>query len=156
MTREAQEAFLRDFASDYLYCALQSGNEFIDTAKTQPNTMYGAKTRVLLRSSDSIPLLAPADAASYQAENMTAVLKTDAWFYKNDELLVDTVTTGDYNQQSRRLLKLDWEKTDAKLKLTPVTSDWTECGSLTLDLVPDAADEKKLRHLLPEVHGTSH
>lgn len=142
LTREQQEKFLRIFAADFLYCALQSDRDFLSAESPQPDTMYGEKVSLLYKTADSVPLFSIEDPSAYTVKNMLAEVKTDAWFFKQDELLVDTITYGDGAQQSRRLLKLSWADAPAELQFTPSIADWKKYRTLAIDLVPDAADEK--------------
>lgn len=142
LTREQQEDFLSAFAADYLYSVLQSNTDFLSPEHPQPNTMYGEKVSLLYKTVKSTPLFSVEDNSAYREENMLAEVKTDAWFFKLDELLVDTITYGEGNQQSRRLLKLSWDQIPAACQLTPSVTDWQKFRTLAIDLVPDAADKK--------------
>lgn len=142
MTRERQEAFLAAFASDFLYSSLQSGAAYIPPDSGQPDTMYGEKVSVLYNNARSHTLLTADGGSGYTAENLKVEAKTDAWFFRLDELLVDTITYGDEAQQTRRLLKIDWENAPATLALTPSATDFSGYQTLTFDVLPDPADEK--------------
>lgn len=142
MTRERQEAFLTAFASDFLYCSLQSGAAYMPLDSGQPDILYGEKASVLYHNAQSQTLLAADGASSYTAENLKVEAKTDAWFFRLDELLVDTITYGRDAQQTRRLLQIGWESVPAALATVPSTTDWTGYQTLTLDVLADPADEK--------------
>lgn len=142
LTREQQETFLQAFASDYFYRTLQEDMPVLSLDKAQPDLMYGEETAVLYRNSKSRLLFSAGDGSAYMMENLTAETKIDAWFFKQDELLVDTITYGKEGQQTRKLLKTDWTKTPAAIQFKPSIRDWKGYDVLTLDLVVDAADEK--------------
>lgn len=142
LTKEQQQAFLQAFAADFFYRTLQQDTSFLSLDEPQPDTMYGERVSVLYRNAQSDVLLSAGDAAGYTTENLTAETKRDAWYFKQDELLVDTITSGDDAQQSRQLLKIDWADGPGVFKFTPLVTDWTKHSALVLDLVVDAADEK--------------
>ncbi|AFL99085.1 hypothetical protein Desde_0634 [Desulfitobacterium dehalogenans ATCC 51507] len=145
LAREEQEAFLQAFAADFFYLTLQKEASLLPPDKAQPETMFGRKASVLYRNAQSRVLLAAGDTAGYTTENLQAETKKDAWYFKQDELLVDTITFGEGAQQSRQLLKLGWADAPGVFQLAPSVTDWKEYAALALDLVVDAADEKN-RH----------
>lgn len=142
LPRERQEAFLRAFASDYFYCALQEERSLLAPGMAQPDRMYGEEITVLLRTPNNRPVFSAGDDGAYTAENMIAETKVDAWFFKLDELLADTITHGEEGQQTRTLLKADWDSIPASIRFQPSVKDWKDFNSLVLDFVVDAADEK--------------
>lgn len=148
LTRKQQETFLRTFASDYLYKTLQKDAPFLSLDKAQPDTMYGERVSILYRNARSEMLFSAGAGTEYATENLTAEIKTDAWYFKKDELLVDTITYGEEELQSRQLLKLDWADAPGVLKFgsfEPSLIDLRGYASLTLDLVVNAADEKNMQ-----------
>lgn len=142
ISRERQEAFLKAFASDYLYSTLQEEARMIPKNNGYLDKMYGEKVSLLYRNEQSAPIFSIEENASYRLDNLKAEVKTDAWFYKKDELLVDTLTYGEKEQETRRLLKIDWEAVPSILNITPSLTDWTGYQSLVLDLLVDPSDEK--------------
>lgn len=141
LTREQQESFLKAFASDFFYTTLQEKSELISLNKGQPDKMYGEDITLLYKNAQSKVISSITDNSSYSVENLKAEVKTNAWFYKDDELLVDTLTYGEKEQRTRKLLKINWDTNPALLKATPSVTDWTGYQSLTLDLLVDPSDK---------------
>lgn len=141
LTREEQEAFLQAFASDFFFSTLQNGKPLLSADSAQPDTMYDQDVAVRYQTAQNKPIFLAKEPTEYTAHNMTAELKTDAWFFKLDELLADTVTYGDDEEGTRRLLKLNWSDPAAVLSFTPQVSDWQAHRTFILDLVVDPSDE---------------
>lgn len=142
MSRSEQENFLQAFASDFFYSTLQEDGPILSPDELQPDQMYGEKVAVLYRNAQSHTIFLAGDDTTYAGENLETEIKIDSWFFKYDEVLVDTITYGEGAQQTRKLLKIDWSKTPAALQLKPSINDLSGYRSLMLDMVVDAADEK--------------
>lgn len=144
ITREQQETFLKKFASDYFYKVLQNDEPFLSLEKAQPDTMYGERVSILYRNTQGEKLFSAKDKTQYTTENLTAETKTDAWFFKKDELLIDTITYGEKDIESRQLLKLDWTDDSGIFQIEPLLTEWSGYDFLIFDVVVNAADEKNM------------
>lgn len=162
LTGKEQEQFLQNFAADFFHASLHKGTSVLSLDHAQLDLMYGDKVNVLYRNAQSQKLFSAGKEANYSTTNLSAEVKRDAWFHKQDELMVDTITYGEEEQQSRQLLKLDWEEVPALWRLMPGMTDWQEYSALTIDLVVNAADEKnenmdyqKLSFVLTDTQGNT-
>jgi len=142
LKREEQEAFLIRMSSEFFFDTLMNREprHIFDFEHAQPNQMYGFDVKVMTSAPEKVQLLNlenPEMTAT--SDGASAVPVTDAWYFKNDEILIDTITGGDGPYSKRRLLEIQWTQADAKFVLKPITTDFSKHDALALTLVPDSA-----------------
>lgn len=142
LTREEQEAFLVRMSSEFFFDTLmdKTPRQIFDFKNPQPNQMYGLDVKVMTSTPDKILLLDLENpATTTTSDGASATTVTDAWYFKNDEILIDTITGGDGPYSKRRLLELQWTQPGASFLLKPLTTDFSKHDALALTLVPDSA-----------------
>jgi len=142
LMREEQEAFLVQMSSEFFTDSLMGRNpkQIFGFKHAQPDQMYGLDVKVMTSSPQAVPLLDLESQSNVTTtEGASAVPVTDAWYFKNDEILIDTITGGDGIYSKRRLLEVQWTQPGAKLVLKPSTIDFSSHAALALSLVPDSA-----------------
>lgn len=65
----------------------------------------------------------------------------DSCFYKLDEVLIDTVTSGIEPFNPRPLIIIKWTDRNGRVVLSPKVKDFSGHEALTLNMVIDSADE---------------
>ena len=143
LSREEQESFLVNFTVDFLNSSLNNEieNTIYDLNKPQPNKMYGKDVKVKSINNkvnnviniDSVDEFKGVEAA---IENLQ-----DSWFYKDDEIIMDTITSGDEEFKIRKLVNIKWNSNDAKVEILPCIKDFSNNESLVFNLVIDSASE---------------
>lgn len=142
LTREEQEAFLVRMSSEFFFDSLMNREprQIFDFDYAQPNQMYGLDVNVMTSTPDKIQLLdLESPEMTTTSDGASAAAVTDAWYFKNDEVLIDTITGGDGPYSKRRLLEVQWTQAGAKVVLKPLTTDFSNHDALALTLVPDSA-----------------
>lgn len=142
LSREQQESFLMDFATDFYHASLKGQKEaFILPSVAQPNTMYDFDVTVMYQTKKAKSIADASEINGYSTEGAEIKQSIDSWFYKNDEVLIDTITSGDGDLMTRELINVKWEQSNAVLKFVPSISDFSEYAGLTINSVIDSADE---------------
>jgi dienelactone hydrolase len=142
LTREEQEAFLVRMSSEFFFDSLMNSDpgQIFDFQHAQPNQMYGLDVKVMTSTPDKIHLVDLENPEmTTTSDGASAVPVTDAWYFKNDEILIDTITGGDGPYSKRRLLEVQWTQPSAKVVLKPLMTDFSNHDALALTLVPDSA-----------------
>lgn len=144
LSREDHQDFLTNFSIDFFQSSLlEANNSFINMQdKTLVNTMYGYDVLVMQKNSDSKDIVDIQSLDGLIAKNKaTAHKKIDSWFYKDDEIIIDTITAPEEPFNLRHLINVKWHSNEDSLSIDPMISDFTGYNSLNIDLVMDAADD---------------
>jgi hypothetical protein len=146
LTREAQEEFLKNFAVDFLTASLHGSkeNRIYDMTLSQPNKLYGQNVKILYRDSLSKPLIEIKKQDTILTKGATSEYVEDSWFYKLDQVLIDTITIGDGPYQIRPLLRVSWKNPEDQVSFIPLIRDFSKNQALMIELVVDSADEANL------------
>lgn len=148
LSAQQQQAFLAEFAGDFLDAAIKNSvkGSLYDHGAPSPNRMYGLdvlvqvpQSRVLFNASQSDAL----EAADPQAIEVT--IAQDSWFYEKDEMALDSLTFGRGAYQTRSLLRLRFEE-PGFVSLAPAQKDFSSYASLSLRIALDPADEFNEEH----------
>jgi len=147
LSREQQEQFLNEFASDFFKASLsEKESAFILPSKSQPNTMYDDyHVTVLYQQANAKNVVDIHSKDSFQAEGAVIQQKIDSWFYKHDEVNIDTVTFGEEEFMKRALLNIRWEQRDTSVRIQPEVTDFSGFEALTINAVIDSSDEINAR-----------
>ena len=144
LSREDQESFLVHLSTEFFLDTLsvRKHPHLFDFREQHPDQMYGYDISVMRTSPSAVQLMEfrKPDQIAASGGTSTAVV-TDAWFYKNDEVLIDTITAGDGPYASRPLLETRWTQKGSTLTLKPTVSDFSGHDALAITLVPDSAFE---------------
>ncbi|MNJ38623.1 Alpha/beta hydrolase family protein [compost metagenome] len=142
LTREQQESFLMDYAVGFFDSSFRGNNEhFINIHNPQPDKMYGLDVKSMFRSEQAVDLVDVDTTDDFIAEGAIIEATTDSWFYKDDKILIDTITSGLEPYNLRALINIKWEKSDSRVIISPRVQDFSKFTSLTLNMVIDSADE---------------
>lgn len=146
LTREEQEYFLKNFVVDFFNASLKAQPDaFLQVNQQQPNTMYGFDVTVMYETDEASLIVDALSLEQYKASAGLALeQKIDSWFYKHDEVLIDTITFGEEEFMTRKLLKLSWDKQDATVKIKPKLTDFSNYQSIQIQAVVDAVDERNI------------
>ena len=155
MTREEQEKFLANFAVDFFNASFEIGGDFYGEGYPQPNKMYGRDINRLLRIGQPLNLINPAATDEFSGEGVSIRHVVDSIFYNQDEVLINTVTTSilktivdgtfdpaadlEYVPANRDLIGLEWSEKNARAVITPLVSDFSSRGFLSIQMVMDSA-----------------
>lgn len=143
ISREDQENFLKSFALDFILGKFQKSkqDDEFNLSKPQPNTMYGQSVKVLLKNSNAASAIDTSNPNNYSLDNLSASAVIDSWWYQEDDLAVDTVTSGQGDQKTRNLLKVTWNQNPSQIKFKPTVKDLSNYKTLIIDLLVDPADD---------------
>ncbi|NMA68027.1 MAG: alpha/beta hydrolase [Desulfitobacterium sp.] len=146
LSRGEQEEFLTNFAVDFFNSSLLGKKEsFLNPQTPQPNKMYGFDVKTMYKANSSVSLMDANSLASLQGEGVQMERKIDSWFFKFDEVLIDTITTGggpdepDHPFLTKPLINIKWEEKGSKVSISPLVTNFKDYNSLTLNLVIDSA-----------------
>ncbi len=153
LSREEQEEFTMNFAVDFFNKTLLGKEDvFLSSEKTQANMMYGFDVKTMYLLDQAVDLVDIKTTDNFKGKDVTIELKNDSWFYKHDEIIIDTITAGigditdlDDPYMIRPLINITWEITDSRVELTPNTSDFSKFSGLTFNMVIDSASELNLK-----------
>lgn len=151
--REKQENFLKNFAIDFILGGLKDGTHHtgFNLDNSQPNTMYGEDVKILFRKSKSSEFVDIVNSESYDLENVITESVIDSWWYKVDEVYADTITIGEGEQKTRKLLKVKWnQENPSKISLKATKKDISNYKLLTIDILVDPTDEDNQKNLYQE------
>jgi len=145
LSREEQEKFLINYAVDFLNASFGIEERFYQISEPQPNKMYGLDVSRRVHISNTASLIDAGTADDFSSE--TAVVKhvVDSWFFKEDDILIDTVTIGLLDENSnqinlnRNLVSIEWDNEDSAVKIIPLVSDFSRKSALSIHIVPDSA-----------------
>lgn len=142
LTREQQEKFLQEYAIGFFNASLRkSPDGFIDPDAAQPNKMYGWDVKTLFTAAGAVDLADVKTTEGFQGEGARVEATVDSWFFKDDKILIDTVTSGIEPYNLRPLLHVQWEGKGGQVTIAPKVHDFSQHTALTLNLVIDSADE---------------
>lgn len=142
ISKEAQQNFLADFASDFFRSVKISAAGTLYVHDTPiPNQMYGLDVMCRIGSGRDTDLADLFMQDSGRAEGVSVLLLKDSWFYKGDEVTADTITFGQGAYKNKRLLAVSWEQTGGSFTLTPEGNDLTPYDSLSIEAITDPASE---------------
>lgn len=145
LSREEQEEFLVNYAVDFFDASFGIEDRFYQISQPQPSKMYGLDISRSIHLNHAIGLVDTVTADNFSG-NMAAVKHVvDSWFFKEDDILIDTVTIGlidkDLNQinLNRDLISIEWDSMDSTVKIIPIKSDFSGKSALSIHIVPDSA-----------------
>ena len=143
LTREQQESFLVKYAVGFFDSTFMGKNyHFINAHNPQPEIMYSFDVTAMFKSSQAVDLVDVKTTDDFiAAESIDIEYTIDSWFYKDDKVIIDTVTSGIEPYNLRPLINMKWEKSGSSVTITPSTKDFSDFSALTLDMVIDSADE---------------
>lgn len=142
LTREQQESFLKDYATGFFGASLLNNrNGFIDKYSPQPNKMYGFDVKTLFTAPGAVDLADTGTTEGFVGEGVSVEATVDSWFFRDDKILIDTVTSWIEPFNLRPLILVRWESNGGLLTISPKVRDLSKHTSLTLNLVVDSADE---------------
>ena len=158
LSREEQEDFLLNFAVGFFNTSFGEDDFFYQLAQPQANKMYGRDINRQLRLSDPINLIETDTADEFSSETASIRHAVDAMFFKDDEVLVNTVTTNilktildgtrdkeaetlEYVPFNRNLISIEWTKKDSLVSVTPLVSDFSGKDAMSIRLIPDSASD---------------
>lgn len=143
ISREEQESFLLNFAVDFLNASLNNEieNTIYDLNKPQPNKMYGKDVKVQSINNKVNKVINTDSLDEFKGMEATIEEAQDSWFYKDDEIIIDTITSGDEDLKIRKLVNIKWNSNNARVEILPSTKDFSNNESLVFNLVIDSASE---------------
>lgn len=155
LTREEQEEFTMNFAVDFFNKSLLGQEDaFLSPKKPQANMMYGFHVKTMYQSDQAVDLVDIKSTDNFKGKDVTVESKNDSWFYKHDEIIIDTITAGigditdlDDPYMIRPLINVTWEDTDSRVEITPKTSDFSKFSGLTFNMVIDSASELNMKDM---------
>lgn len=142
LSQEQQRDFLKHYALDFINFSLLGEIEgtMYDLSKAQPDKMYGLDvlTRVQDETSKYIVDSSNSDQFKEQGAELSEV--KDSWFYKDDEVTLDTLTFGNGDQKIKPLLNIRWKSKEDKVSIAPSIKDFSNYKALTWNLLTDSSD----------------
>lgn len=145
LSRQEQEEFLVNYAVDFLDVSFGIEDRFYQLSQPQPNKMYGLDISRSVHFNSAISLTDMTAAGNFSSD--TAVVKhvVDSWFFKEDHILIDTVTIGLIDENlnqinlNRDLISIEWDNMDSIVNIIPLKSDFNGKNALSIHLVLDSA-----------------
>ena len=158
LSREEQEDFLVSFAADFFSTSFGEADRFYHLAQPQPNKMYGRDINRQFRLSGPVNLIDAGTAAGFSSESAHIRHAVDSVIFREDELLVNTVTTSvlktildgtrdkeaetlEYVPLNRNLIGIEWNQKGALVSVTPLVSDFSGKTAMSIRMIPDSASE---------------
>lgn len=149
LSREEQEEFLKNFAVDFFTSSLlNQESSFLSPLEMQPNKLYGFDVKTMYRRYPITELIDSKVMNQFHGEGAFIAAKKDSWYFKHDEILIDTVTGGrgdiedlDDPYMIKPLINIIWEDKDSKAVITPNISDFSGFDGLTFNIVIDSASD---------------
>ena len=154
----AKEELERGLGVGFFNTSFGEDDFFYQLAQPQANKMYGRDINRQLRLSDPINLIETDTADELSSETASIRHAVDAMFFKDDEVLVNTVTTNilktildgtrdkeaetlEYVPFNRNLISIEWTKKDSLVSVTPLVSDFSGKDAMSIRLIPDSASD---------------
>ena len=134
-----------NYAVDFLDVSFGIEDRFYQLSQPQPNKMYGLDISRSVHFNSAISLTDMTAAGNFSSD--TAVVKhvVDSWFFKEDHILIDTVTIGLIDENlnqinlNRDLISIEWDNMDSIVNIIPLKSDFNGKNALSIHLVLDSA-----------------
>ncbi len=144
LPRASQEYFLKEFAVQYFKeCfGLSKSRVLYDNTSVLPHAINGYPVVPLINSGFQQEVIkVEKDFKGYTANGTDFKYLIDSWFYKDDEVYIDTLTFGDDSYKKRPLYRVSWSEAGQSISFEPENSDFSKHKALDLRVVVDAADE---------------
>ena len=145
LSREEQEEFLVNYAVDFFDASFGIEDRFYQISKPQPNKMYGMDVSRRVHLNSAAGLIDAGTADDFSSEMAVVKHVVDSWFFKEDDILIDTVTIGLLDENlnqinlNRDLISIEWDSGDSAVKIIPLDSDFSGKSALSIHIVPDSA-----------------
>lgn len=144
LSREEQEKFLANFATDFLNATIGNkiSGSMYDLSKADPNKMYGLDIKALITKGKATSVADITTISGFTSQGTATTKATqDSWFFKDDKVLIDTITFGTEEYKVKPLVEITWENLNDKITITPKISDFSNDTSLVINTVINSASE---------------
>jgi len=145
LSRGEQEEFLVNYAIDFFDASFAMEDRFYQISQSQPNQMYGLDVSRRVRLNHAVSLIDAGTADAFSSDTARVKHVVDSWFFKEDEVLIDTVTIGVLDENlnpvnlNRNLISIEWESRNSTVKMIPLAFDFSGKNALSIHIVPDSA-----------------
>lgn len=139
ISREEQQAFLVQYTVDFMEAAMGGRKEetLYDWNSPLPNQMYGLDVMNTRGTGEDSILFTPSEREQLTAKDCNVSKVQDSWYFGKDEVIIDTLTYGNEEYQTKELLQIQWEKEGAEISMLPKTGDFSGHSTLSFAMVTD-------------------